>query len=362
MFRIFSIYIIKQAAFNFFAILLGISFVILLFDLLELVRILFSRNVSLLQILQMGMLKNLTNIQKVLPFIVLLSAMITYSRLTKSYELIAARAMGFSIWDFLKPAAMFFLILGSLNIIILNPITVYFLSKYEKLESTILKGHASLLSLSSTGLWITQSTEENKKNILHALRVNQEEQELFDITFYFFDENNGFDYRLDAEKAVLTKGAWKVTNANVTMSKHRYSHHDEYNIPTNLSFQKIQESVISPETISFWKLPNFIRIAEESGLSAVRHKLYFYKALFSPIFMVALMLLGTAFAFTLPRSNKAGKLMFIGTVAGFIVYFMSDVIFALGASGRISPALAAAIPSLFCLSIGLYLNIYREEN
>lgn len=362
MFRIFSIYIVKQAAFNFFAILLSISCIILLFDVLELIRILFSRNVSLMQILQMGMLKNLNNIQKVLPFIVLLSVMVTYSRLTKSFELIAARAMGFSIWDFLRPAAAFFLILGVINVAIMNPVTVYFLKKYEKLESVILKGHASLSSLSSTGLWITQSSEENKKNILHALRVNQEEQEFFDITFYFFDEKHAFEQRLDAEKAVLVDKAWKVSNATITMSKHRTVHHDDYSVPTNLSFQKIQESVIAPEIISFWKLPNFIRIAEESGLSAMRHKLYFYKALFSPVFMVALMLLGAAFAFTLPRSNKAGKVMFLGSVAGFIIYFMSDVVFALGASGRIAPALAAAIPSVFCLSVGLYLNIHREES
>ena len=48
--------------------------------------------------------------------------------------------------------------------------------------------------------------------------------------------------------------------------------HKKYSINTNLTIDQIQENFSPPETISFWALPNFIKIAEEAGFASQRHK------------------------------------------------------------------------------------------
>jgi lipopolysaccharide export system permease protein len=358
----FSIYLGRQFIYYFFTILLVVAAIILLFDAIELMRVMHSKTISLSKILQLAMLKNLDHVQRIMPFVALIASVILYSRMTKSNELIVARSIGLSSWQFLAPSLIAILLFGLINITILNPITVYMLSKYEKLEATHLKGQASLLALSPTGLWIKQFDVNDQQSILHALRVIQEDQEIYDITFYMIDNFGKFQRRIDAENAKLKDGYWEVYNAVVTSEKHNIVKHDEMKVLTNLSFKQIQESVIPPETISFWKLPSFIEIAEQSGLSAVKHRLYFYKIFISPVFMLSMVLIGAAFAMSLPRTGRAGKQMMLGLLVGFFIYFLSDMIFAFGLASKMPAILAAFSPTALCLIFGSYMQLHMEDS
>jgi lipopolysaccharide export system permease protein len=281
--------------------------------------------------------------------------------MTASNELIVTRSAGLSLWQFLLPSLVAALLVGVINVTIINPITVYMLAKYEKIEAFYLKGHTSLLALSPTGLWIKQTDSNRQESILHALRVAQDEQELYDITFYMIDHKGRFERRIDAAQARLKEGFWEVIEATVTREKHDIRTLDRMNVPTNLSFNQIQESVIPPETISFYQLPRFIEIAEQSGLSAVKHKLYFLRILTSPLFMVAMVLIGAGFSMSLPRHGKVGKYMIFGFLSGFAIYFVSDMILAFGIARKVPVLFAAISPTILCLLIGSYINLHNED-
>lgn len=356
-----SLYIVRQYIFYFFSILGGIAAIILLFDVIELIRLLHNKEVPIATIINMALLKNLDHVLKILAYVCLIATIVTYSKLTKTNELIVARAAGFSAWQFLAPVVIFVFIFGIVNVTAINPLMSLFLKKFEKYESNYLKGHASMMALSPTGLWIIQSDNEGKKNILHALRVYQEKNEIYDITMYFVNDSGKFIKRIDAEKAVLEDGNWHLENATSTAERHDEKKYEELDIQTNISFKQIQESMISPETVSFWNLRSFIKIAEESGLSAMRHKLYYYKLLASPILLAALVLIGSFFALSLPRSGKSQRNVVIGLFVGFFIYFMSDVLFALGLTGKIPLILAAFSPAMICSLAGLYVIIHIEE-
>jgi lipopolysaccharide export system permease protein len=356
-----SIYILKQYVFYFFAILGGIAAVILMFDVVEFIRLLHNKNVPMGTIVQMALLKNLDHVLKILAYVCLISTIVTYSKLTKTNELIIARAGGLSVWQFLAPVVVFAFLFGLFNITLINPLMANFLRKFEKYESQLLKGHASMMALSPTGLWIIQSDNHGHKNILHALRVHQNSNEIYDFTMYFIDNKGNFQKRVDGTKAQLDDGYWRMTNAISTAAGHDEQRFEKLDIETNISFKQIQESMISPETVSFWQLRNFISIAEESGLSAMRHKLYFYKLLASPLLLAALVLIGSFFALSIPRSGKAQRNLVFGLLIGFVIYFFSDVIFALGLTGKMPLMLAAFSPALICSLAGLYIIIHIEE-
>jgi len=309
----------------------------------------------------MAMLKNLSHVQRIIPFTVLIASCVMYAKMTKNNELIIARAIGLSSIQFLTPSLVAILLFGLVNIAIINPVTVYLLTKYEKIEALYLKGQASLLALSPTGLWVKQIDINDQQSILHALRVAQEDQEIFDITFYMIDQHGKFEKRIDAANAKLHDGFWEVKNAVITSEKHNIARQESMNILTNLSFKQIQESVIPPETISFWKLPRFIEIAETSGLSAVKHRLYFYKTLISPLYMLAMVLIGAAFAMSLPRQGRAGKQMMLGVLVGFFIYFVSDMIFAFGLASKLPVIIAAFSPTILCIIFGIYLQLHQED-
>jgi lipopolysaccharide export system permease protein len=51
----------------------------------------------------------------------------------------------------------------------------------------------------------------------------------------------------------------------------------------------------------------------------------------------------------------------MGVASGFLLYFLSDVVYALGLSTRIPVALAAWAPAGVCLLIGTSLLLHLEE-
>ena len=55
-------------------------------------------------IVQMGIYKLPETIERILPFVVLFSGLFTFWRLTRSQELIIARSVGVSAWQFMVPA------------------------------------------------------------------------------------------------------------------------------------------------------------------------------------------------------------------------------------------------------------------
>jgi len=58
----------------------------------------------------------------VMPFAILFGTMLAFWRLTRSNELVVARAAGVSVWGFLTPALAVALLIGVVAVTLLNPI------------------------------------------------------------------------------------------------------------------------------------------------------------------------------------------------------------------------------------------------
>lgn len=357
----FTLYLARQYLFYLLSVLFIITGIVLLFDIVEMIRIMFGKPVNFFTIIQMSLYRNFLHIQRAIGFITLIAAILLYVKLSRNSELTIMRSVGMSVWQFSLPALIIAFMFGIFYITALNPLASYFINQYEKLEAQHIKNSPSLLTFLKTGLWIKQSNKHGESNIMHALRISQENSELFEITIYFLDDNSRFTKRIDAEYAKLHDGKWELKNALETSFNHHYLKHDNIELSTNITFQQIQESMIRPETLSFWKLPVFIALAEDSGFSVIRHKLYFFRLLISPVFFAAMTLLGIAFALSQPRSGIAGRLAAIGLVIGFFIYFASDLIFALGVSGSIPIWLASISPTILTLIIGLYIHLHHED-
>ena len=61
---------------------------------------------------------------------------------------------------------------------------------------------------------------------------------------------------------------------------------EEIRLATTLTPRKIEESFASPDTMSFWDLPGFIELLEQSGFPAQRHRLHLQRLARPPISVV----------------------------------------------------------------------------
>ena len=360
-----KIIINKYIALNFFkyfvGVLVAICFVIFIFDFLELTRLTSGKGVGVSTIILMSLQRVVIYLQRLLGIVILIASVLTFSNFAKSSEIVIFRSIGLPSWQFIAPAAAMALILGLLYVGIFNPITSRITSSYKKMESQYIKNNSSNMSLSKTGLWIMQVDKTYTTSVLHAKRVSPATQEVFEVTFYLLNESGDFSGRIDSESALLREGYWEIKNAYVSDEKKLSAFQESYILPTSITFDRIQDSLIPPESLSFWQLQSFINIAENSGLSVVRHKVYFQKLLMIPLFFISMVFLGAVFSLSPARFIKNYKKYGLVMLTGFAMFFLGDVFSALAMSGSIPISLAMITPTIIALMIAVFFMLYYEE-
>jgi lipopolysaccharide export system permease protein len=356
-----SVYLGRQFLLGIATVFAVMLCLILLFDLVELMRRAANRPAATAGIvLTMALLKLPTLSLKVLPFAALLGGMLTFSRLTRTHELVVTRAAGVSVWQFLMPALVIAIVVGGFAISAFNPLASALGARYEQLDSKYLKLRPSLLAVQSSGLWLRQADDEGQ-SVVHATRVSQNGKELSDVTIFLYDGDDKFSGRIDADAARLRPGHWELDNALLTAPEQPAERRDRYVLPTSLTINQIQESFAAPESLSFWALPRFIDTLERAGFSAVRHRMHWHSLLAVPLLLCAMVLIAATFSLRLTRRGGTGMLIVGGLFAGFLLYVLSDVVYALGLAGNIPVVLAAWSPVGVSALLGLAMLFHLED-
>ncbi len=364
----FSFYIGKQFLLSLGITLAAFTVIILLVDFMELLRRAHGRDAPAFILFQMALLRYPLMVQKMGAFVMLLAAVFCLTRLTRSYELVVARAAGISVWQFMVPPVTLAFAIGVLFITALNPLGCTMLSRYEFLEGKYLHGRTSLLAVSSSGLWLRQRNlsdangEKNGETVIHALRTGTgEDIELFDVTIFVYGAQDKFLRRIDAKEAKLVTDFWRLNDVMVTTREVIGQPQNEYFLETDLTFEQIHDSLASPESISFWELPGFISTLQDAGFSALRHRLYWHTTLVSPLFFAAMVLIGAVFSLSPPRKGKSGLLITASILTGFLLYFLTSLVSTFGLSGSMPVTLSAWIPVIISLLIGTVSLLHFED-
>ncbi len=345
------------------SVLIAMMSIIFLLDYVELIRRSGNRpEATLAVLLELAALKQPYMAQQILPFAILFGTMMAFWRMTRSHELVVARASGISVWQFLTPPLAGAFLIGVVAVMLFNPMASVTQASYENLENRVLYGSDQKFTLTRTGLWLRQSDEAGNPAIIHAQRFNVGESMLTDVMFLFLTRDTSLSKRIDAKEAVLGPNGWIVKNGNEWESGGQPKPFDSVNIPSNLTSAKIQDSFASPETMSFWELPSFIRLLEASGFSSQRHLLYFDALLARPFLLAAMVLIAASFSLRMHRAGGATLMIGAGIASGFLLYFLSNVVFALGLSSTIPTMLAAWTPTGVSWLVGVSLLLHLEDS
>ena len=353
-------YIARQFTAWYLGFLFGLLGVILLAATVDLLDRLANKDASLAVVVEMVLLKLPFLSQEVMPFTVLFAGLACFWRLTRSNELVVTRAAGISVWQALLPVLGVSLIVGSITVAVLNPIAAVLLSRFEQLEAKFIRNQASTLAVSRQGLWLRQA-DKGGQSVIHATRITHEPMTLHNVIVFHFAEGDRFIGRVDAERAVLRPGYWLLSNAWKSKPGAREQFFETLEIPTELSREKILNSFAPPETISFWDLPDFIVLLEGAGFSATHHKLQFHRLLATPLLFIALVLLAASFSLRQQRRGQVGIVILGGVLTGFLLYFVSNIVFALGLSGGIPIVLSAWAPASVTLLLGIAVLLHLED-
>ncbi|MCZ6771679.1 MAG: LPS export ABC transporter permease LptG [Proteobacteria bacterium] len=338
----------------------GLVGIILLVSTVDLLDRLASMNASLGIVLRMVLLKLPYLSQEVMPFIVLFAGLSCFWRMTRSNELVITRAAGISVWQILLPMLGLATLIGIMTVTLLNPVASILLGRYEQMEAQYIRNESSTLAVSSAGLWLRQA-DANGQSVIHARRVTHDPLVLYDVIIFQFEDQDRFVGRIDAARAELEPGRWVLYEAWQTRPSSPADFAERIEVDSNLTPEKILDSFAPPEPISFWSLPEFIELLTEAGFSAVRHKLQFHRLLATPALLIAMVLLAATFSLRPQRRGNVALVILSGVLAGFLLYFLSNFVFALGLSARIPVVLAAWTPAGVCMMLGVATLLHLED-
>ena len=355
-----AVYIGRLFAFWFAAVLCGLAMVVYLLDTIELIRRTQRFEIPMVVLLKLSAFKVPHLTLELIPFVVLFAGMLSFWRLARSHELTVIRAAGVSVWQFLLPVIAVALAIGAVRVAVLDPVAAALYARYETLEAEQLRGRTSRLAVSPTGFWLRQADGAGN-SIVHALRVASREMELYDVIIWNFEGTDRFAGRIDAKSARLEPGAWVLQGATINRPERPSRHEDSLRVPTDMTPERIQDAFASPDTISFWDLPGFIRTLEAAGFPAQRHRLHFQRLLASPLLLAAMVLIAATVSLRPPRRGGALAMAVTGIAAGFLLFFVSNLVAALGLSRAIPVDLAAWTPAAVTSLLGVSLLLHFED-
>jgi lipopolysaccharide export system permease protein len=349
------------------AMLAALSGLVSLFDFIELLRRAASRpDVTLGLVTEIAGLRLPYISLRLLPFAVMLGGIMAFWRLTRSSELIVARASGVSAWGFLSGPVLCAVMLGAVAVAGISPLSSAMLARAEALDNTYLRSGGGPMALSGGHLWLRQSDRELDPRgvaILHARSVRLQGLTLTtgEISVFRLDGADKLLRRVEASKALLQHGFWVLENARVIRPDQMPEPPRTVLLATDLTVNRVQDSFASPDTLSFWALPDFIALLDRSGFSSIRHRLHFQALLALPLLAGTMVLVAAGFSMRPARRGGVARMIGSGVAAGFALFVVSKLAEEFGQSGALPVALAAWVPAAAGLLLAVALLLHVED-
>jgi lipopolysaccharide export system permease protein len=336
----------------------------LLIDMVELIGR-FGDPVGMRQLIGLAALRTPESLYRILPLIMVLASVAFFIALARSSELVVIRATGRSGLRILGTPVLVALLIGTLAVMLFNPIVAGTTRQYEELVARYSNGTSSVLSISPEGLWLRQGGE-GQQTVIQAGRSNQDGTELYDVTFLEFDPDGRPLSRTSAAQATLASGAWSLSDVKQwrldTDNPEATSQvFDTGVIRSDLTRDRIRDSFGDPSAVPIWDMPDFIAGLDAAGFSARRHKVWLQMELALPFLMAGMVLLAAGFTMRHTRSGGTGTKVLAAILSGFTIFFLRNFAQVLGENGQIPVLIAAWFPPLATILLALGMLLHVED-
>ncbi len=290
---------------------------------------------------------------------VLLSAIVTIGLLTKNSELIVMRACGISLYRTAVPLLLFAVMASALLFAFEERVLAFSNRRADYLNHLIKGGSPHTFDVVNRR-WVAGRNGE----IYHYQFFDPRRRELNGVSVFRFDPTtSALTERRYATQAVyaprdagdeqpwVASGGW-VRELAGTLVKHY-----ETFSTTRLSFEAaeyFETEAPEPDRMNYVQLRAYIDELKSSGYNVAEHEVELHRKLAFPLVTLVMTLIAVPFAVT---TGKRGALYGIGVgIVLALVYWTAISIFAaFGASGLMSPTLAAWAPNLLFGATALYL-------
>ncbi len=343
--------------------LIGLSLLVIFFDILELFRrSVNAPHIGVYDILQLSLYKLWRSVYLVFPFAIFLTTMIFFLRKLHTNELIALKAVGASFFQIMIAPLLCVIFIGLFNMMIVNHIAAQFFKEFETLESNLFNQNANQLAISENGLWLREEKEGNRRTLIYAQGASESGQILEKLQVFLLTDNNDFLQRISADSAELYDNYWLLEGVEVLDGRGDVRELAFFVLETDLTPGKIESGVSGPNSLSLWELPNFIEDLQGSGFNALSYRLHMQRLLAEPLFFLSVLILSAGLLLHIKRREQTKQILQISFITVILIiglYVVNNLIYAWGLQGLLPIAVAAWVPPMvgLCFAGGILLRL-----
>jgi len=289
----------------------------------------------------------------------LIAIIIALSLMKKNNEIMALKACGINMLEFLRP--LFFLaILLSVGLFLFSELVMpYSSSKANGIWRKYVDKKDAATTYGTDHIWY------KAHNAIYWIgRFDKKNNVMYRPTFYFFDTSFRVLKRIDGSTAVWKNNEWEVRNGIILTASgdegYRLTKFKKFplKLPEGpLSFSKEERQ---PEEMGYWQLKRFARKVGREGYDASRYLVDLNIKLSFPFIVFVMVLIGAPTALSNNRGGTPGAIA-LGVVACFFYLVLLGVSRSLGLAGVLPPVLSAWLANGIFFFLGSYFVLKLDR-
>ncbi len=198
-------------------------------------------------------------------------------------------------------------------------------------------------------------------DMIYAKSLDAKTMQFNDVIVFNFNKEYEVKKKIKAESSELYEDYWLLKNTEIINDIGEVSVMSKIKIPTSITKSQIKEGFSSPDSLSLWSLVPFIKMFENAGFSAKKHRYHLYKLLSFPFLLAAMSLLGVSFNLNNFARKKTNLLFLMGILTGFFIFYITKIINALSLAGKMPLLFGSVLPIILPLFLAIALIIHADE-
>lgn len=346
-------YIVSQMGNSFLFGVLVFSVLLVAGDLLfQIANLVIDKGISLGVVTRLFIYKLPEVVVMTLPMASLLSALLTFGRLSSQSEIVALRAAGISFGRVIRPV-FFASILVSFGAMLLNETIVPLSNKAADniVRYEIAKERPTLLR---EQVFLRDESEGFLQRVIYISKLRQNLGTMEDILVQEFDHGS-MNRIISAKRGTWGNGEWWLEDGKVfevleDRSVNLLFSFARQKLPLLLGPSEVARTSQRPADMSAWQLWEHIRLMSKQGADLAPLRVLFHLKLAIPWACVILAVLGASLGVG-PQRSGAGMGLAMSVLIVFAYYLVMSFSRSFGEGGYLPPIVAAWAPNIIFLVV-----------
>lgn len=362
-FRVLTFYLCQRFTLAILSTIFGLFIIILLANFLELLRATADKpDISFLKVAYLGLLKTPSLLVTLVPICIFIGCLTVFWQLNRRSEVVILRGLHLSIWRILTPIVLTCFAIGVITVTILQPLGAYTQYLYEQNHARLINQSDPLsFSFGTSGLWLKQSYDDGRYDIVHVQQVDNAVNGLKGISIYQLSAISDLTQQIDAVYGVIKKDVWSLYDVTITSPGTQSLLYPSYDYPTHLTLEAIQKQFKKADQLGFWDFAKTLKSLQQTGFPTRDYKLWWQRLWALPFFGIVLCYLAAACTLQPIRQGFALLRMGIGITLVFVVTIVGNILAAQSLSYWIPVEIAIWGPVFFIGLIAITGLVYYEE-